>query len=63
MKPKPSKLIALRDFLNQLYSGDDTDNVTDMLADLMHFSDRYKVDFDNALKNARGHHEQERTHK
>lgn len=40
--------------------GDDREMVIDLLADLMHYCDRFKVDFNSALDTAANHHNEEK---
>ncbi len=46
--------------LDTVYS-QDREGVTDLLADLMHYADRERIDFEQALKTARHHHQTETT--
>ena len=40
-------------------SGDDESDVTDLLADLMHFCDEQVIDFNRALQNAQWNYREE----
>lgn len=44
-----------------IYSDDPINGVVDLLADLMHYADRERIDFEQALKTARHHHQTETT--
>jgi hypothetical protein len=50
--------IAIAKFV-ELTGTDAEDSLGDLLADLMHWSDRNNYDFDAALSRARGHYEAE----
>lgn len=40
-------------------NGDAGANLTDLLCNLMHWADEHGVDFDQSLRIAKGHHEEE----
>jgi hypothetical protein len=47
---------------NQMGLEDYEDGLTDALTNLMHFADRYEIDFDLELERARRHHAVESTY-
>ena len=54
--------IALKARCTTEEKGSDDENVIDLLADLIHFCDHNKIDFDYTLKMARDHHYFETEH-
>jgi len=61
MKPNEARLAYLRHTLEKLYqNGDDEDNLTDILADLLHYADWIGTDFSRMLDRAREHFYEER---
>lgn len=54
------RVVELTDILDDQYEvGEFDTNVTDVLADLLHYCKFYGVDFDNQLRIARTHFEEE----